>query len=84
VDALQATGCAALHVTEPGEYRLLAAMQDWESRARRTRGQSVEDRRFLASTKTLNDWARGRKQLRMEYFYREMRKALQPAAGRGG
>ena len=48
------------------------------------------DSRFLCSTEEFKKWAGGRKQLRMEYFYREMRKqyrilvddAGQPVGGR--
>lgn len=32
------------------------------------------DTRFLASLEEFDNWAEGRKQLRMEYFYRDMRK----------
>ncbi len=34
----------------------------------------IDDDRFIASRAEFEAWARGRKQLRMEYFYREMRK----------
>ncbi len=60
-------------VTHPGEYRVLKDMQGWEKRF----GVPVEirdDDRFLSSPDDFKDWAEGRKSLRMEYFYREMRK----------
>lgn len=60
-------------VTHPGEYRVLTDMQTWEKDC----GVSVKikpDDRFLCSLETFGNWARGRKQLRMELFYREMRK----------
>lgn len=60
-------------VTEPGEYRVLQAMQSWSD----TFGLPVEircDDRFLCSLDEFKDWAKGRKELRMEFFYREMRK----------
>ncbi|MEO0811036.1 MAG: cryptochrome/photolyase family protein, partial [Pseudomonadota bacterium] len=60
-------------VTEPGEWRLLCEMQGWADGF----GCDVEilpDTRFLASHQEFASWAAGRKQLRMEYFYREMRK----------
>ncbi len=63
-------------VTEASEYRVLEDMKSWE----KTLGITVEirpDRRFLCSHKGFNDWAKGRKQLRMEYFYRELRKSYQ-------
>jgi deoxyribodipyrimidine photolyase-related protein len=62
-------------VTEPGEWRLKRRMEDW-------RGQFGvdlevrEDDRFMASLGEFSTWADGRKQLRMEYFYREMRKGF--------
>lgn len=60
-------------LTHPGEYRVLADIQQWENDF----GIPVEirpDDRFLCSLEEFADWANGRKQLRMEYFYREMRK----------
>jgi deoxyribodipyrimidine photolyase-related protein len=73
VAALDATAAQSLHVTQPGEYRLLKAMQDWQSTLD-VPVQLREDSRFLASHEDFERWASGRKQLRMEYFYREMRK----------
>lgn len=60
-------------VTEPGEYRVLQSMKAWEDDL----GVEVEireDDRFLCSHAEFRTWAKGRKALRMEYFYREMRK----------
>ncbi|AYA64502.1 cryptochrome/photolyase family protein [Alteromonas sp. RKMC-009] len=60
-------------VTEPGEYRLLKSMQQWESQL----GVPVDllpDERFYASKARFAEWAEGRKTLRMEFWYREMRK----------
>ncbi len=60
-------------VTFPGEYRVLDDMQTWAQRF----GIAVEireDTRFLCSLQAFERWADNRKQLRMEFFYREMRK----------
>lgn len=60
-------------ITSPGEWRLLNAMQDWHSQL----GVPVtllDDDRFVCSTAEFAAWAGGRKHLRMEYFYREMRR----------
>ena len=75
-------------VTEPGEWRVLEMMQGWEQRF----GVPVEiraDDRFLSSLAAFGDWANGRKSLRMEFFYREMRRKTgwlmedgQPLGGR--
>ena len=60
-------------VTEPGEYRVEAMMRGWAGQT----GLPVDirpDTRFLASRADFAKWVRGRKQLRMEHFYRQMRK----------
>ena len=81
-------GAARLVVTEPGEHRLMAEMRRWEE-ALGLPVEIREDDRFLASHADFDAWAEGRKQLRMEYFYREMRKKTgllmedgEPAGGR--
>ena len=73
--ALAATGAQRIVVTEPGEWRLMQKMEEW-------RGlfdcdvEMREDGRFLSSKGEFNAWASGKKQLRMEFFYREMRKGF--------
>ena len=60
-------------VTEPGEWRVLAQMKTWQA----TLGIPVDildDDRFFASTARFTAWAKDRKSLRMEFFYREMRR----------
>ncbi len=67
------TGAKRLVVTEPGEYRQLKILQECQN----SLGIEVEiraDTRFLSSINEFKQWAGKRKQLRMEYFYREMRK----------
>ena len=74
--ALKRHKAEALSVTFPGEYRVLEAMQSWQDKF----GIPVEildDDRFLCSGEEFAEWAEGRKQLRMEYFYREMRKKFE-------
>jgi len=61
-------------VTEPGEWRLWRDMRAWESHL----GIPVEirdDDRFFVTPAWFRGWAEGRKALRMEHFYREMRRA---------
>jgi len=55
--------------TEPGEWRLIAALGDIPLKS-----HSLPDTRFIATHQEFEDWAEGRKQLRMEYFYRDMRR----------
>ena len=60
-------------VTHPGEYRVLQDIESWEAGF----GIPVKiksDNRFLCTTEEFSTWAKDRKQLRMEYFYREIRK----------
>ncbi|MGZ8423923.1 MAG: cryptochrome/photolyase family protein [Candidatus Binatia bacterium] len=60
-------------VTEPGEWRVWEMMQSWQHAF----GIPVEirdDDRFLCSRSEFADWAKGRKSLRMEFFYRQMRR----------
>lgn len=75
-------------VTEPGEWRVLEDMKGWQQLT----GVPVEirpDSRFLCSHRAFREWAANRKQLTMEFFYREMRRKTgllmegdHPAGGR--
>lgn len=62
-----------LIVTEPGEYRVLQMMQSWQNTLH-IPVEILPDTRFLATHAEFAAWAKGKKQLRMEFFYREMRK----------
>ncbi len=60
-------------VTEAGEWRLMDDMRSW------TAGLGlpvtlVPDDRFIATHLEFEEWAEDRKALRMEYFYRDMRR----------
>lgn len=75
-------------VTEPGEWRVLKEMKGWAQALGRPL-DLLDDTRFLCSPARFREWASGRKQLRMELFYREMRKSTgllmddgQPAGGK--
>jgi len=60
-------------ITHPGEYRVLEDIRCLEDEL----SIPIEiraDGRFLCSLDEFSSWALNRKQLRMEYFYREMRK----------
>ena len=63
------TGASRVLSTECGEWRLISALEDAPLEV-----TVLPDTRFIASHKRFEDWAEGRKQLRMEYFYREMRR----------
>lgn len=76
-----------LILTRPGEWRVARMAESWKE------GFTIpveirDDDRFLVSSEEFAGWARGRKELRMEYFYREMRRRTgwlmngrQPAGG---
>ena len=71
----KAHGAKGVVVTEPGEWRLRQALDA----LRESYGSHMEficnsDTRFIASKHDFAEWAAGRKQLRMEYFYRDMRR----------
>ncbi|MCA3282810.1 MAG: cryptochrome/photolyase family protein [Roseomonas sp.] len=59
--------------THPGEWRVLQDMEAWE----KALGLPVEirpDHRFICDLPRFRAWAKGRKQYRMEFFYRDMRR----------
>lgn len=60
-------------VTEPSDYTPLEKLKEYK------KGSSIpfeilENKHFLCSKKDFRAWAKTRKNLRMEFFYREMRK----------
>ncbi|MCS7249232.1 MAG: cryptochrome/photolyase family protein [Anaerolineales bacterium] len=60
-------------VAEPGEWRVWQKMQQWSSQF----GVPVEIRandHFLTDREAFARWANGRKNLRMEFFYRNLRR----------
>ncbi len=63
----------AIWYTEPGEWRLIDLMEELAGIAP-VPVRRFEDDRFLASHDDFAAWAEGRKTLRMEYFYRQMRR----------
>ncbi|NJM84533.1 MAG: cryptochrome/photolyase family protein [Tabrizicola sp.] len=78
------TGAGAVLATQPGEWRLIGVLD-----ALPLRVTQLPDDRFLCSQDAFQTWAEGRKSLRMEYFYREMRRRTgllmegdQPAGGK--
>lgn len=77
-----------LLVTEAGEWRVAQMFQSWPNTVP-VPVEILPDDRFLCSPTDFAAWAEGRRQLRMEYFYRDMRRRTgllmdgdQPAGGR--
>ncbi len=60
-------------VTEPGEWRVQAMMEDWAALTD-TPVERRDDGRFFASRARFAAWAGGRRRWLMEHFYREMRR----------
>ena len=64
---------ARIVATEAGEWRVLRDMQGWGEAA----GCEIDiraDDRFLCPIAGFRDWAAGKRTLRMEFFYRDMRR----------
>jgi len=78
------TGASQVLATEPGEWRLIDKLKYAPLKV-----HLLPDDRFLATHAEFEAWAEGRNALRMEYFYREMRRKTgllmegdQPAGGK--
>ncbi|SFS11764.1 cryptochrome/photolyase family protein [Sphingomonas jatrophae] len=70
--AVERHRAAAIRVVEAGEYRVRQQQDAWQAEA----GVPVDvldDDRFLCPLADFYAWAQGRRELRMEFFYREMR-----------
>ena len=64
---------SAVIVTRPGEWRLLQDMETWCD-LMPVPVNLLEDTRFIVPLTDFYAWAKGRKQLRMEFFYRDVRR----------
>ena len=76
-------GAKEVIATQPGEWRVIAELDAVPLTLRQ-----LPDDRFVATQAEFAAWAKGRKQLRMEWFYRDMRRKTgllmegnQPAGG---
>ncbi len=77
-------GAREILATKPGEWRVLHDLEDLPLQV-----SVLPDDRFLCSEAEFIAWSEGRKQLRMEWFYRDMRRktgllmeGAEPAGGR--
>ena len=75
-------------ITAPGEWRVARMIEQWPARLP-VAVQVREDARFVCGREEFAAWAAGRKQPRMEHFYRDMRRKTgllmrgdQPEGGR--
>ena len=76
-------GTSEVICTQAGEWRLIDDLANLPLTV-----TTLADDRFIATEQEFQSWAEGRKQLRMEYFYRDMRRKTdlmmegdQPAGG---
>lgn len=67
---------ARVITTKPGEYRLLEVLRNCMAELT-VEIEMRDDSRFICSQSEFARWANARSQLRMEYFYREMRRKTQ-------
>ncbi len=65
----QAHDTSRVIATRPGEWRLIEALENAPLSV-----TLLPDDRFVCSLDEFDAWAEGRKELRMEWFYREMRR----------
>jgi deoxyribodipyrimidine photolyase-related protein len=86
--AIERHNCSQLVITEPSEWRVLQTVKTLAAEISQPTNILPDDR-FIASHDDFSQWAEGRKQLRMEYFYRAMRRKTgllmegeEPAGGR--
>jgi len=77
-----------VRLTEPGEWRVLEMVSRSQSSVEAPI-EVIDDSRFICSRSEFADWAAGREDLVMEFFYREMRRKTgllmngdQPVGGR--
>lgn len=73
--AVQALSPQRIVLVEPGEHRVAAMVREWTSQT----GAEIEvreDDHFLTTHQQFAEWAKGRKELTMEFFYREQRRRL--------
>ena len=71
--AIERHKISALRVTEAGEWRVKAMLDSWPDRFDMP-VTILPDDRFLCTHGEFESWAKDRKQFRMEFFYRDMRR----------
>jgi deoxyribodipyrimidine photolyase-related protein len=64
-----------VRIVEPGEHRIARMVDAWEGLLG-VPVEVLEDTHFLTTDAIFQAWAKGRKSLTMEYFYREQRERL--------
>ena len=73
VRAAERHRATSIRVVEPGEWRVMTAMGSWKDRCNIPVDVLADDR-FICGILEFQTWAQARNELRMEFFYREMRR----------
>jgi len=73
VRAIERHAARGVQVTEPGEWRVRQMIDGW-AEATGLRVRVLPDTRFVCPLPDFFAWAAGRRELRMEWFYRDMRR----------
>ena len=71
--AMERHAIERIHIVEPGEWRVLKMVEGWQGAL----GVPVDilvDDRFVCPILDFHTWAQSRRELRMEFFYRDMRR----------
>ena len=71
--AIKRHDISQLRVCEPSEYRVLNIVKSWEDELSLPT-TIMPDHRFISNQNEFAAWAESRKQLRMEFFYRDIRR----------
>jgi len=71
--AIKRHDISQIRVSEPSEYRVLSMVKSWENELSLPT-TVMPDHRFISNQNEFAAWAEGRKQLRMEFFYRDIRR----------
>jgi deoxyribodipyrimidine photolyase-related protein len=81
--AVKAVKPGRITLTEPGEWRLRREAEGW-GKALGVPVEILDDGHFMCSHAEFEAWSQGRKELVMEYFYREQRRRHGILMGKGG
>lgn len=81
--AQQELGGGPVHVTEPGEWRLAQEIAEWPQKLGIDLRIHTDDR-FFCALPDFFEWSDNRRRLRMEDFYRSMRRRHQVLLAPGG
>ena len=71
--AVERHAATRIRIVEPGEWRVLKMIEGWNAAFGLPVDMLIDDR-FVCPILAFQTWAQGRRELRMEFFYRDMRR----------